>query len=266
MPLLFLSARHGRLGYQVQGASGQTRTLKRPWPEKGWVKERAKKHGLLHLFQEQRKGEITTRVNVAGSSAVGSSAAGSSAAGSSAAAGKHIPQRAGMTAIVGVASVAAGQVSKGILTPCTAEEVFLCEFFFEGPQSLHDFFTLQVQRVVAFRRSFETHCPMRFPSDLWEPGKIAYADLLRFSGLTRQELESGLQMDEGAVSAFKPLCLRVPLLPSHLVLKKWRALMLKGSDFCRKGTQLVPQKRLQKLQVDLRDFPSKDWVMQAARF
>ena len=107
-----------------------------------------------------------------------------------------------MTTIFGMVSVAAGKVGKGILTPWTAEEEFLYEFFFEGPQSLHDFFTLEVQRVVAFRRSFETHCPMRFPSDLWEPGKTAYADLLRCSGLTRQELESGLQMDEGAVSAF----------------------------------------------------------------
>ena len=80
---------------------------------------------------------------------------------------------------------------------------------------------------------------------------MTYPELLNSSGLKRQELESGLQMDAGLLSAFleQPLCLRVPLLP------------LDSS----KRAQLAGQASLQKLQVELGDFPPQVWIRQAVQ-
>ena len=250
MPLLFLCARHGRASYQVQDRSGQTRTLKRSLPEKSWLKERAKKHSLCHLYRNQEPR------NLAGSP-VGENA------------GARPRQVTGMISIAGLVSVAKGKVGQGVLTAWTPEEEFLCEFLGEGPHSLHDFCSLQVERAVAFRRTVQAHCPQRFTSDLWAPSKMTYPELLHSSGLTRQELESGLQMDAGLVSVFleQPLFLRVPLLPLDLLFKRdWCALMLKGSDFASgPRAQLAGQASLQKLQVELGDFPPQVWIRQAVQ-
>ena len=98
---------------------------------------------------------------------------------------------------------------------------------------------------------------------------MTYPELLNSSGLKRQELESGLQMDAGLVSVFleQPLFLRVPLLPLELLFKRdWCALMLKGSDFASgQRAQLAGQASLQKLQVELGDFPPQVWIRQAVQ-
>ena len=142
-----------------------------------------------------------------------------------------------MISIAGLVSVAKGKVGQGVLTAWTPEEEFLCEF----SRSLHDFCS----------GGFSPHCPQRFTSDLWAPSKMTYPELLHSSGLTRQELESGLQMDAGLLSAFleQPLCLRVPLLP------------LDSS----KRAQLAGQASLQKLQVELGDFPPQVWIRRAVQ-
>ena len=93
-----------------------------------------------------------------------------------------------MISFAGLVSVAKGKVGQGVLTAWTPEEEFLCEFLGEGPHSLHDFCSLQVERAVAFRRTVQAHCPQRFTSDLWAPRKMTYPELLHSSGLTRQEL------------------------------------------------------------------------------
>lgn len=70
-------------------------------------------------------------------------------------------------------------------------------------------------------------------------------ELLHASGLTRQELESGLQMHAGLVSAFlkQPLCLRVLFLPLELLFKR-------DGKVSSKRAQLAGQASLQKLQVE----------------
>ena len=160
-----------------------------------------------------------------------------------------------MISIVGLVSVTKGKVGQGVLTAWTPEEEFLCEF----SRSLHDFCS----------GGFSPHCPQRFTSDLWAPSKMTYPELLNSSGLKRQELESGLQMDAGLVSVFleQPLFLRVPLLPLELLFKRdWCALMLKGSDFASgPRAQLAGQASLQKLQVELGDFPPQVWIRQAVQ-
>ena len=61
--------------------------------------------------------------------------------------------------------------------------------------------------------------------------------------------------------------MRVPLLPLELLFKRdWCALMLKGSDFASgPRAQLAGQASLQKLQVELGDFPPQVWIRQAVQ-
>ena len=65
-----------------------------------------------------------------------------------------------MISIAGLVSVAKGKVGQGVLTAWTPEEEFLCEFLGEGPHSLHDFCSLQVERAVAFRRIGRKDSPL----------------------------------------------------------------------------------------------------------
>ena len=54
-----------------------------------------------------------------------------------------------MISIVGLVSATKGKIGQGLLTAWTPEEEVLCEFLGEGPQSLHDFCSLQLGWLFA---------------------------------------------------------------------------------------------------------------------
>ena len=178
--LLFLSPRHGRAAYQIQGSSGETLTRKRSAPETTWVKSLAQRHGLLHLLGDQRMDKHSS--------------------GQMAASGK-VP-RAGLTSLRALAAITPGQLGRGVLTEWGAQEEYLRNFLYEGERFLHSVFSLQVVRIVAFSRPFDSNSPIRFTSDLWEPDKLEYADFLQRSGLDRQGLRRGLGVCSEDIAAF----------------------------------------------------------------
>lgn len=240
MALLFLSTMHGRAAFQAQNSSGEFSVHRRVYPERKWVRELAQAHGLLHLFNEQRSGED----------------AAAKAAGRSV-----IP--AGTAAIVALAHVVPGQLANGVLTQWSAEELFLRDFFHQGQESLHSFCSLRIRSIVAFDPVLESHCPVRFTSDLWQPDTFSWEQLVRLCGLNRQDLEHKLHVSAEVFDSFlaQPICLRVPLLPLDLAMKHaWSCLMLKGAEFCKKGPFL---EAIQLFQQKLEGFPPQRWASQA---
>ena len=242
MPLLFLSMRYGRAVHQMpQSSGGSRRYTRKNLLEKEWVKQRAQECNLLHVLEEQKEFQREFKLSQEGRLASGS------------------------CFVRGLAVVSQGQLAQGILTNWNQEEVYLKEFLAEGLQGTHSVFSLRVERAVKFAQPLVSFCPLRFSSDLWEPDKLEYEDFLQRSGLTREELESKLQINADEIREFlkQPLGLRVPPLVAELIfLHRWKAVVLKGEDFRKRSPMLARRKVLQR---DLGNFPPEAWVEQAQR-
>ena len=236
MALLFLSPRSGRAQAKVVSKYGDAMTRKFFLLEEPWVLDLAERHGLRDVVAEQRERKRL--------------------------ADRGEKEFKGICSILCLVSVSPGKLGHGILTDWTAEEEHYRKGFFDTPESTssQSTFSLCVDKVLAFLKPIPAHSPQRFHSDFWEPGKFDLEQIHMWTGKTCEELEIHFGKSAEEIMAFlqKPIALRVPVLLCHLIAKgAWRAIVLNGGDFGKKGAQSPLHLAFQQ---ELGGFPPAEWV------
>ena len=223
-----------RLG-RAGDASGEGRGVV---PPTAWLLEVAQRHGLKEVLTSGGRENFVEKERQE-------------------AAARGRPFQSGKAFCSAIVKVVGSKESSGLLTQWTAEERhFAAEL---GDMDADSVCSLRVVEALRFQSSLALDAPLRFHQDLWSSDPLTWQELGRACGLSREDFARALRTRVEAIDAFcaAPLCLRVPLVPFLLLLKRdWSALLLQASLFFKRGPYLEQARKLQK---DL-NFPSDQWV------